>query len=201
MKDFIEIEHINPLPNLSSPEEKIWQWLFWTGAIMMILGLSAILLPFIATIAIEALLAIILVVAGITQVVHAFKSQGQKGIALRLLAALLYGLVGILLMAFPLHGALTLTLLLSVMFTIIGAFKIALALHLRPFPSWDWLVISGIIAIVLGGLIWVGLPGTATWAIGLLVGIELLFNGWSMVRFALSVRNDYENPGREMKST
>lgn len=201
MKDFIEIEHINALPNLTKPGEKIWQWLFWTGAIMMTLGLSAILLPFIATIAIEALLAIILVVAGITQVVHAFKSQGQKGMALRLLAAVLYGLVGILLMAFPLHGALTLTLLLSVMFTIIGAFKIALALNLRPFPSWNWLMISGIIAVVLGGLIWMGLPGTSTWAIGLLVGIELLFSGWSMVRFALSVRNDYENPGREMKST
>jgi uncharacterized membrane protein HdeD (DUF308 family) len=173
----------------------------WTGAVMMNLGLAAILLPFVATMTIQALLAIILVAAGITQAVHAFKSQRQKGIALRLLAAGLYGLVGILLMAFPLHGALTLTLLLAVMFTIIGAFKIALALHIRPFLSWNWLMISGIVAIVLGGLIWMGLPGTATWAIGLLVGIELLFGGWSMVRFALSVCHDYSSQSREMKST
>jgi uncharacterized membrane protein HdeD (DUF308 family) len=146
-----------------------------------------------ATMAIEILIAMILFIAGATQVVHAFKSQRPKGFTFRLLAAGLYCLAGILLLAFPLHGALTLTLLLAVFFAIIGAFKIALALHLRADPSWDWLLISGLIAVVLGTLIWMGLPCTATWAIGLLVGIELLFSGGSMIRFALSVRDDSES--------
>lgn len=190
MKDFTEIEQINPLPGVANPEGKIWRWLFWTGTIMMILGLAAIFLPFVATMAIEVLLAIILLVAGITHIVHSFNCHKTKGLALRLMAGALYSLVGILLMAFPLHGALTLTLLLAVMFAIVGAFKIALAIELRPFPSWEWLMISGLVAAVLSAVIWIGLPGTATWAIGLLVGIELLLSGWSMIVFALSVRND-----------
>jgi uncharacterized membrane protein HdeD (DUF308 family) len=190
MKDFTRIEQTNPLPSITDPKQKIWQWLLWTGAIMMLLGITAILLPFVATMTIEMLIAIILVVAGLTQIVHAFKCQHKKGLALRLLAGILYGLVGILLMAFPLYGALTLTLLLAVMFAIAGAFKIALALNIKPFPSWDWLMISGLVAVFISALIWIGLPGTATWTIGLLVGIELLLSGWSMVIFALSVRND-----------
>jgi len=66
MKDFTKIEQINPLPSIFDSKQKIWQWLLWTGAIMMLLGITAILLPFVATMTIEALIAIILVVAGLT---------------------------------------------------------------------------------------------------------------------------------------
>jgi uncharacterized membrane protein HdeD (DUF308 family) len=194
MKDFTNAAQAEPLPGLPDAEITIWRWLLGTGIVVMILDLAAILLPFVATMAIEILLALVLIVAGVTQAVHAFKSQQPKGLALRLLAAALYNIVGVLLLAFPLSGALTLTLLLAVLFAIAGAFKIALALHIRSFPSWGWLVVSGLITIVLGTLIWMGLPGTATWAIGLLVRIELLFSGWTMIAFALSVRRDYETP-------
>jgi len=196
MNDFTQIQQIDPLPDFHDQGFKIWRWLMGTGIVVILLGLAAIFLPFVATLAIEILIAMILLIAGATQVVHAFKSQRPKGFTFRLLAAGLYGLAGILLLAFPLHGALTLTLLLAVFFAIIGAFKIALALHIRPYPSWDWLLISGLIAVVLGALIWMGLPGTATWAIGLLVGIELLFSGGAMIRFALSVRDDSESSSR-----
>jgi len=192
MNDFTQIQQVDPLPDLHDSELKIWRWLLGTGFVVILLGLAAIFLPFVATMAIEILIAMILLIAGATQVVHAFKSQRPKGFTFRLLAAGLYCLAGILLLAFPLHGAMTLTLLLAVVFTIIGTFKIALALHLRPYPSWDWLMVSGLIAVVLGALIWMGLPNTATWAIGLLVGIELLFSGGSMIRFALSVRDESE---------
>jgi uncharacterized membrane protein HdeD (DUF308 family) len=140
-------------------------------------------------------------VAGMTQAVHAFKCQQTQGFALRLLAAALYVLVGILLVAFLLRGAITLTLLLAVMFAIVGAFKITLALNIKPFPSWDWLMISGLVAVFISDLIWIGLPGTATLVIGLLVGIELLLSGWSMVIFALYTRNDYKARDREMEPT
>lgn len=200
MKNHGGINLTDQLHELEDSGAQIWRWLLWTGIIMMILGLGAILLPFIATLTIEALLAGILILAGATQLVHAFKSQQPKGSVLRLLAAALYILVGVLLLSFPRRGVLTLTLLLAVMFAIVGSFKIALSLHLRPFPSWGWLMISGIVALVLGTLIWIGLPGTATWVIGLLVGIELLFSGWSMVIFALSVHNDYQTRNHEAKS-
>jgi uncharacterized membrane protein HdeD (DUF308 family) len=192
MKDFTNVNQINAIHGIQDPEITVWRWLLGTGIAVMILGAAAILLPFAATIAIEILLAVILLTAGTTQAVHALKSQQPKGLKLRLLSAALYGFVGFLLLVFPLHGALTLTLVLAVMFAIAGAFKIALAFHIRPYPCWAWLMISGIIAIALGTLIWMGLPGTATWSIGLLVGIELIFSGWTMIEFAISVRRDHE---------
>jgi uncharacterized membrane protein HdeD (DUF308 family) len=192
MKNDTEVRLDGRMPDFQDAEVTIWHWLLGTGAVMMILGLAAIFLPFVATLAVEILLGIVLVAAGITQVVHAFKARHAKGFAFRLLGAALYGLVGVLFLAFPLHGVLTLTALLAILFMAAGTFKIALSLHVRPVPSWGWLMVSGLVAIVLGGLIWMGLPGTATWAIGLLVGIELLFTGWSMIVFGLSVRKDYE---------
>jgi len=192
MKDFTNVNQINAIHGIQDPEITVWRWLLGTGIAVMILGAAAILLPFAATIAIEILLAVILLTAGTTQAVHALKSQQPKGMTLRLLAAALYSFIGFLLLIFPLHGALTLTLVLAVMFAIAGAFKIALAIHIRPYPCWAWLMISGLLAIALGTLIWMGLPGTATWAIGLLVGIELIFNGWTMIEFAISVRRDHE---------
>jgi uncharacterized membrane protein HdeD (DUF308 family) len=185
-----QIQQVEPLPNLKEPEEQLWRWVLGTGIFTIILGIAAIFLPFIATLTIEALLAVIFIIAGITHVLHAFQSRQTKGMALRLLAGVLYGLVGIILLAFPLQGALTLTLLLAILFMVAGSFKIALALYIRPLLSWGWLMFSGIISAILGVLIWMGLPGTATWAIGLLVGIELLFSGWSMIMFALSIRGD-----------
>jgi uncharacterized membrane protein HdeD (DUF308 family) len=183
------IEQIDPLPNVREPEEKIWRWLLGTGIFTIALGIVAVLLPFVATLTIEALLAVIFIMAGISNILYAFQSRQSKGLGLRLLEGAIYGLVGIILLAFPLQGALTLTLLLAVLFMLAGAFKIALALHLKPIPSWGWLMFSGAISALLGIIIWMGLPGTAKWAIGLLVGIELLFSGWAMTMFALSMRN------------
>jgi uncharacterized membrane protein HdeD (DUF308 family) len=201
MKDYTQAKPDDRAAGLQGREVTIWHWLLGTGAVMMILGAAAILLPFVATLAIEVLLAVILVSAGVTQAVHAFKARHAKGFAFRLFGALMYGLVGVLLLTYPLHGVLTLTALLAILFMAVGAFKIALSLNLRPFPSWGWLMVSGLIAIVLGGLIWAGLPGTATWAIGLLVGIELLFSGWSMIVFGLSVRKDHEARSRQRDVT
>lgn len=180
-------------PNISEPVAGIWRWLFGTGIVMLILGLAAIFLPFVATLTIQALLAVIFIIAGAVQIVHAVKANQPKGFALRLLGAALYLGVGILLLAYPFEGALTLTLVLAALFIVAGAFKITLALHVRPVPSWGWILVSGILAILLGVLIWAGLPATARWAIGLLVGIELLFTGWTMIIFAVSVRDAEHN--------
>ena len=189
------IEHIEPLPNLKEPEERLWAWLLASGIFTLILGMAAIILPFVATLTIELLFGTILIIAGIVHVLHAFTARKPKGLFLQLLAAALYGLVGILLVAFPLQGVLTLTLLLTTMFIMAGAFKIALSLRLRPIPTWGWLMFNGVVSLALGMLIWTGLPGTDAWAIGLLVGIEMLFSGWVMIMFAISIRDDYKNQG------
>lgn len=187
-----QTEKTEPLPDLKEPEKRMWRLLLGTGIFTILLGISAILLPFIATLTIEALLAAIFIIAGVTHIFHAFQCGQTKGLVLRLLAGLLYCLTGIILFVFPLQGVLTLTLLLAILFMVAGSFKIALALYLNPLPSWGWLLFSGVISALLGILIWTGLPGTAKWAIGLLVGIELLFSGWSMTMFAFSIHNSYK---------
>jgi uncharacterized membrane protein HdeD (DUF308 family) len=184
-----QIRQIEPLPNIGETEKKIWHWLLGTGIFTIVLGIAAILLPFIATLTIEALLAVVFIIAGITYILNAFQSRQSKGLVLRLITGILYGFAGIMLLMFPLQGAFSLTFLLSILFVLAGAFKIVLALYLRPLPSWGWLMFSGAIDLLLGIIIWIGLPGTARWAIGLLVGVELLFSGWAMTMFALSIKN------------
>lgn len=179
---------------MERPPEKMWPGLLATGIFTIVLGIAAILLPFIATLTIQALLAAIFIIAGIVHVIHAFQFRQSKGLVWRLLTGALYALVGILLVTYPLQGVLTLTILLAVLFMFSGVFKIALSLHLRPGSSWGWLMFNGIVSVLLGVLIWAGLPGTARWAIGLLVGIELLFTGWAMIMFSMSIRHPEKKP-------
>ena len=87
----------------------LWKRLLGAGVVTSLLGVIAILLPFIATLTIEAILAVILIAAGITHLVHAFQASQPKGFYLRLLGAALYGSLGVLLLAYPMKGALTFT--------------------------------------------------------------------------------------------
>ena len=89
----------------------------------------------------------------------------------------------------PIAGVLTLTMILAAFFVVEGIFKIVMAIQMRSMPNWGWMFISGLIALVLGGLIWVGWPATAAWVIGLLVGIDLIFGGWAMMFISLAVKN------------
>lgn len=185
--------HTEAFSEIERPPEKMWPGLLATGIFTMALGIAAVFLPFIATLTIQAVLAAVLIIAGIAHIAHAFQHRYAQGLAWRLLTGALYALVGILLVSYPLQGAFTLTVLLALLFMFSGVLKIALSLNLRPRPSWGWLLLNGIVSVLLGVLIWLGLPGTAKWAIGLLVGIELLFTGWAMVMFSLSMRHPQED--------
>jgi len=173
-----------------SPEiaAKMRHWVLIAGLFTMALGVAAILLPFFATLTLEGILAVIFMVAGLIHIVHALHSRHSKGFIFRLLMGVLYELVGLILLVFPLQGALSLTLLLALLLMIAGAFKMAMALHLRPLPTSNWVMFSGAVSAVLGILIWMGLPGTSRWVIGLLIGIELVISGLTMTIFAFSIK-------------
>ena len=95
---------------------------------------------------------------------------------------------GVLLLVNPMEGVLTLTIVLIALFLSEGVMKAIGALNMRPAAGWIWMLVSGLVDIVLGVLLWSGLPGTALWAIGLLVGISLLFTGWTAVMLAAGMR-------------
>ncbi len=192
----MQVEHIEEVQIASTLQEspqKIWRWLLTSAIVTIILGIAAILLPFMATLALEVILAIVFLIASVTLMVHAFQSWQLEGLIFRLIMGIIYGIAGVMLLAYPVKGALTLTVLLAILFLLGGVFKIALALNLKPMSSWGWFLFSGVLSVLLGVLIWIGLPGTARWVIGMLVGIELLFSGWAMVMFAISIKNSKES--------
>lgn len=165
-----------------------WGWFLSLGMALIVLGATAISLPLLAALTIEILLGWILVISGLTHVTHAFWERRWRGFMLELLSGILYLVIGLILLAYPLQGVLTLTLLLAIFLIIEGGFKIILAWRLRPLPNWGWALVSGLIALLLGVMIWGRWPTTATWVIGLFIGIDLIFGGWSMVMVALTAR-------------
>jgi uncharacterized membrane protein HdeD (DUF308 family) len=165
-----------------------WGWLMALAVLLIVLGVFAIGAPAVATIAVQLMLGWILLIGGIAQGIHAFMVKGWGGFLLELLSAALYLLVGILLLVNPVGGALALTIVLAVFLVVEGIFKIVMALRVRDHRGWGWLLASGVLSLVLGVLIWSQWPVAGLWVIGLLVGIQLLFTGWSLLMLALAAR-------------
>ena len=125
-------------------------------------------------------------------IIHAFSAQGWGGFLWSLLIGVLYVVAGGYLAFFPLTGLLTLAIFLAILFVAEGIMEMIMAFRVQPSEGWGWLLLSGIAALAVGVLIALGLPSSATWALGLLVGINLLFSGWSYVFLALSGRKSKE---------
>jgi len=161
--------------------------LVFLGVILVIAGIAAIGMPLVASLAVELLIGWVLIVSGIMQSIYSFSSRRWGKFFMRLLAGLLYLLGGIMLVAHPLRGVLTLTLLLGILFVLEGLCKIIGSLQIRAVPHWGGLFLSGILALIIGILIWRGWPSSSAWAIGLLVGINILFRGWALITLALAL--------------
>lgn len=165
-----------------------WGWFLALGIALIVIGLAAIAFPLISTIAAKVMLGWLFLIGGVVLIIHAFSAQGWGGVLWNLLIGILYLVAGAYLAFFPLTGLLTLAILLAILFLAEGIFEIIMAFRVRPHEGWGFLLLSGIAAIAVGLIIAWGLPGTATWALGLLVGINLLFSGWSYVFLALAGR-------------
>ena len=167
-------------------------WLFFLieGIILLALGLAAIVLPPLATIAIEVIIGWLLLVSGIVGLITTLRMRRVAGFWWSLLSAILGIAAGFVLLRWPLSGALSLTLILTVFFVIEGVASIFYALeHKRELSGrWSWMLTSGALDLILGGIIFLGLPGTAAWAIGLLVGINMVFGGLAVITMALHAR-------------
>lgn len=149
--------------------------------LLIILGIVAIILPFYATLSVELVIGWILLLGGVVQLYKSIKTIKEPGGAISLAAAIIYIAVGVLMLIYPLTGILTLTLLVGIFFLLEGIAKIAFSFELKPAQNWGWLLISGIIALLMSGIILWGWPETALWVIGLLVGINMVFFGFSLL--------------------
>lgn len=120
--------------------------------------------------------------------VHAFSIKGWRGFLMELLIGALYVVAGGWLAFFPFTGIVTLTILLAALFLAEGVLEVVMALRVRPHEGWGWLLLSGLVAIAVGVLIAYELPSSATWAIGLLAGVNLVSTGVSFIVLALAGR-------------
>lgn len=168
-------------------------WFIVLGVALIVLGIVAIAFPFMTTVATKIVLGWLFLIAGIVQIVHAFAMQKWSGFFFSLLVAALYVIAGGWLAFFPLAGILTLTVFLAVMFIIQGLLEANMAFRMRPNNGWLWMLVAGIVAIAVGVLILAELPSSALWAIGLLVGVNLLSSGWAYLFFALAARSGTES--------
>lgn len=159
------------------------------GVLLILTGVAAIAFPNFSTLTAEIWIAWILVFSGVSKLVYAFQSRAESGFVWKLLVSLLYIATGVFLLANPLQGILTLTLTLGIFLLFEGIFEIAFAFQMRPQPSWLWLLGNGVTTLLLGGLIWAEWPLNGSFAIGLLVGISLLFSGFSRIALALAGRS------------
>ena len=168
-----------------------WGLFLTEGIVLVVLGILAIIIPPIATIAVTIFLGWLFLISGIVGLVTTFWARHAPGFWWSLLSAVLAIAAGIVLLGWPIPGAVSLTLLLIAFFIIEGVLSILYAFEHKKELSgrWGWMLISGIIDLILAAIIWGGLPGTAAWALGLLVGINMLFGGSAMIAMALHARS------------
>ena len=168
-----------------------WKLFLVEGIILVILGLIAIVVPPLATIAATIFIGWLFLISGIAGLITTFGARQAPGFWWSLLSAVLGIAAGLILLVWPIRGIGALTVLLIVFFIIEGVLSIMYALeHKRELTGqWGWMLTSGIIDLVLAAIILLGLPGTAVWALGLLVGINMLFGGTSMIAIALHARS------------
>ena len=168
-----------------------WMMFLIEGIILVILGIIAIVLPPIATIAFTIIIGWIFLVSGIVGLITTFWARHAPGFWWALISAIIAIAAGIVLLLWPISGAVSLTLVLIAFFVVEGIASILYAIEHRGQLSgrWGWMLFSGIIDLILAAIIFSGLPGTATWALGLLVGINMLFGGFALIGMATAARH------------
>lgn len=162
------------------------------GVFMLILGVIAILLPVLTTFAITLLIGTLLLVGGILTAVRAIRFKGFPGATGSLIFGALSALTGIFLLVAPQTGGEAITIILAGLFLVQGIAEISASLGHRQWTAWGWMLISGLASLVLALLLLFSFPSSANWAIGLLLGLNLMFTGSWLLMLGFSVGNTSE---------
>jgi uncharacterized membrane protein HdeD (DUF308 family) len=163
-----------------------WLWFVLVGVALVVLGGIAIGATFVASLAVAVTLGILILLGGVVETVGAFWCREWSGFFLHLLSGVLSIVVGVLFLRAPVGALLALTILIASFLMVGGIFKIVAALSYR-FAAWGWPLVSGVIDVVLGVLIWQQWPASALWVIGLFVGIIMVFRGVDWIALGLAL--------------
>jgi uncharacterized membrane protein HdeD (DUF308 family) len=167
-----------------------WVLFLCEGIALVILGLLAVMAPTLASVAATVLFGWILLLSGVVGLIATLRARQAPGFWWSLLSALVGIAAGAVLLAWPLQGTFSLTAVLIAFLLAEGVVSIMYALEHRTALSgrWGWMLASGVLDVALGLLLFTGLPATALWALGLLLGLNMLFGGWALILMALYAR-------------
>ncbi|MHB2150653.1 HdeD family acid-resistance protein [Calditrichota bacterium LG25] len=173
-----------------------WKWLLTLGVLNLLFGAIGISIAGLVTITTTILFGILMFLSGVLQTYHWFKEKDASwsGRIPHLIFALLYLAGGVVIFIDPISGASALTIMLAVVFILIGALRLGLS-TLLAIHGWRWLqhAIGGILALVLGIYILINWPISSLWVIGLLISVEMILNGWQMIIVALKTKKLEKN--------
>ena len=169
------------------PLRNQWWCFLLLGIALVVLGSFCIIQPLVPTLASVVILGFLLMAGGITQVVSAFWAGKWSGMLIHMLIGVLYGVVGYMIVDSPVVNMVLITKFIAIFLIVSGAFRIISALVVR-FQDWGWVLLNGGVTLLLGVIINRQLPEAAVWVIGLFIGIEMIFNGWTWVMLSLGLR-------------
>lgn len=168
--------------------KKVSTWSIVWAVLLIICGMLAIGSPEIAAVAVNIVLAWVIIFAGIIHVVIAFHAHGAGSLIWKLLVGLAYIIFGGFLLLHPVVGVASLTLVIAILFLIEGVLDIILYFKMRAERGSGWVLFDALITILLGGLIYAHWPSSSAWAIGTLVGVSMIISGWTRLMLSLAVR-------------
>jgi len=181
----------NATAGLRGPGElvkKATGWFIAIGVLFIVLGVFAIAEPFAAGLGVTLLVGWLLVIGAVAHFIAAFKGGGARHVILQLLVGIVYLIGGLYFLTHTIMGVGTLTLLLSGVILAEGVLEVLAYFRLRNMHAAPWLLINGVVTLLLGGLIWFHWPSSSVWAIGTLVGVNLLMTGISRLMLGLAAR-------------
>ena len=179
---------LTPAELLLAPASKHWGLILTLGILMIVLGTVGFFQPLAYTVATVVFFGALLLVAGGTRIVAAFKLRGWPGMVSAAVLAGLFVLTGVMMLMHPILSGLSLTLVIAAFLIAAGSAKCWLGFTHKERHGWGWIVANGATSILLGILIFGGFPGSGLWIIGLFLAIELIFDGWGAVALALAAR-------------
>jgi uncharacterized membrane protein HdeD (DUF308 family) len=163
-------------------------WSVALGILLVVLGIGAIAVPLASSLAVAFWIAWVLLGCGVIELIYAIQTRAEGGILWKILCAAAYLVAGIYLLVNPLNAVAALALMLSIFLVVQGLFEVIMAIQIRPAPNWGWMLFSGALTLLLGGMLWSEWPGNSLWLIGLVVGISLISSGISRIMLSLVVR-------------
>ena len=176
--------------DISTSVREYWGVFLFEGVVLLLLGILAVLVPVIATLTVTFAFGWIFLISGLIGLVTTVHARRAPGFWWSLLSAVLGVIVGVLLLVWPITGAISLTLLLAAFFTAEGILSIMYAIeHKREMSGrWGWLLVNGVVDLGLAAIILIAFQTSASWVLGLLIGIDMVLGGTALIVIALEAR-------------